>query len=494
MHKRIIPVVFIAAASCILVAFLARKYVERPQDTGASTRIVVPRFKSDDKSPDFATGDYQDITPQVSLVPLLNNETLISVLSQDFDGDGFDDQVNAVKTSGSPYLELLVGLYNPAKSVYERMTKIPTEISQGRTFSYTGLDLTGDHRTALVYQGIADNGNSVLQAFFLLRNDGKFTLEKIADLEADGTVFVQQSERSSSYERSLSRGESFPIWAYSSDTSSGGATGQIQTQYSWNEQERKYIQSQQIRVPGSRIAATELARIQDGTVETFASFLDGLWYKTETNGGSQCYLFFDYASREIMFFREEGSVFNWVRSILRRDGIYLSLTNQDVMSFQRRMDIGLRGTDEIRVRINDDIRLLIGEVDVWNGDYKKAKDISVLRKNKDREPVTDSYLRIMQETAAWRTADGADVKFSDGKYTVTGDNIFDTGMYYALEFNGEAFLQFRSSTKSPRFSGTYLLERSDTGLVLQPYRLLPVGGEPLAEYPVLLTVKTEDQP
>ena len=240
----------------------------------------------------------------VSLIPLEDDETLISVLSQDFDGDGYDDQVNAIKTIKNPHLLLLVGIYNTKISKYERKALIETTVTQVKTFSYTGLDLTGIHRTALVYQGFSEDGESVLSAFFLEHKGEEFVVKNIAELKADGTIFIQQSERIEAYEKSQANGGSYPIWVYTTDTEKTNSTDQIQTKYDWNASEEKYVQVEQFRVAGSRLAQAELSRIQDGTVETFASFLNGLWYKTElSSDGSNCYIFFDYDAKEIIFFQ-----------------------------------------------------------------------------------------------------------------------------------------------------------------------------------------------
>ena len=57
---------------------------------------------------------------------------------------------------------------------------------------------------------------------------------------------------------------------------------QIQTEYDWNAGLGKYAQVRQIKVTGRNLAAKELAKIQDGTVKTFANYLDGLWYQSSS--------------------------------------------------------------------------------------------------------------------------------------------------------------------------------------------------------------------
>lgn len=165
MQKKIIIGLLVCAVAALSVAFIVKKYFYSSDNQKVSASIVVPRVESEKGKSVENSSAVDEENTITSLIPLHSDETLISIVSMDFDGDSFDDQINAVKTSSSPYLSLVVGLYNPSISEYERMSVIPTEISQVKTFTYTGMDLTGDHRVSLVYQGFAENGDSILKAF-----------------------------------------------------------------------------------------------------------------------------------------------------------------------------------------------------------------------------------------------------------------------------------------------------------------------------------------
>ena len=71
---------------------------------------------------------------ELSGVKSSNLDFINKKLTVDFDGDTFDDQVVAVRKAGSPYLFLIVGLYNPDTNSYGRSAEIATEISKVRTF------------------------------------------------------------------------------------------------------------------------------------------------------------------------------------------------------------------------------------------------------------------------------------------------------------------------------------------------------------------------
>lgn len=495
MQKKVTLALFIAIVAAGAVAFIAKNYFYKPDKNKTSASVVVPMSSSAEEKKNSAFSSMEEDNALVSLIPLNDNETLIGIVSMDFDGDGFDDQVNVIRTMDSPYLAILVGLYNPQRTVYERKAVIATEISQAQTFSYTGMDLTGEHRTALVYQGFADNGDSILQAFFILNTGGNFSLIKIADLRGDGTIFIQQLDRYDAYERSKANGASFPIWVYTSDSERPGSADQLQIQYEWEHSENSYVKTRTVRVAGSRIAAKELAKIQDGTVATFAKFLSGLWYMTEANGNLR-YVFFDYDSREIIFFKDDTEeVYKWAHSNIRRNGIYLSTINQEIENLQRRIDISLKSTEEIHIRIQDDVRMLISENAVWDGNYKKIGKNMFLQKASSKSA---SVSEAFKKDGTWKIPDGSTVKLQDGKYSMEAEGFLETGSYTCFENEGSSFIQFRSdSENNARFSGVYKLSLEESNspqkkYILQPCRATGYGIVAQESRPVVLMIPSDN--
>lgn len=492
MKNRIVPVLFVIAVAAISLFAIKQRYFTVEKEDSVVSKLIVPVVKQQGGE-DGEDSGFGSEEGSVSLIPLNSDETLYGTLSQDFDGDGYDDQVNAIKSSNSPYMQLLVGLYNPSKQTYERSTVILTEISQVRTFSYTGIDLTGTHKTALVYQGFAENGNSVMQVFHISRNMRDSLqapiLQRIASLKSDGTIFIQQVDRDDSYMTSQSSGTPYPIWTYSSDSSNPESTDQIQTRWEWNSSSQVYVQSEQIRVTGSLIAARELAKIQDGTVDTFANFLEGLWYKTENQGTQMHYIAFDWNDeKQIVFLSgsEEG-VYDWQNSSIRRNGIYISTTNFQIENLQRRIDISLRSKDEIRVHIQDDVRMFFSETSSWDGYYKKVNFTTNLEHySSNNGGEAKKYIEFLEKASSWKALDGTVVKFSDEKYSAIGDSMNDNGIYAPLESSGMSFIQFRSQTKTSFLSGTYLVVVTSSAadesnkeaetVILTPYVVTPTSA------------------
>lgn len=485
MQRKLTIVLLTLVMAFFAMTFISRKYFYKPVEKKQPATVVVPKNQNDKSGNSTDSSVLMDDSTITSLIPLKTTETLISIVSMDFNDDGFDDQINAIKTLGSPYLSLLVGLYNPKTSKYERNSIISTEITQVQTFSYTGLDLTGTHRTALVYQGFAENGDSILQAFFVSNKD-KFTLKRIADFRGDGTIFIQQLDRYDAYERSNAKGASFPIWVYSSDTETN-SSDQLQVRYDWNEGQGIYTQTQVIRMAGSRIAAKELAKIQDGTVKTFAKHLNGLWYKGGDGKTGLRYLFFDYENSEIVFLLDDTEeVYKWAHSTIRRNGIYITAINQQIENLQRRIDISLRGIDEIHIRIQDDVRMLISESTVWDGGYKKMPQNASLYLQKHSNKVNQKGSDLESEPF-WRTSDNSNMTaiFKNGSYTIVNESISETGLYTEYTILNEPFVQFRSESEKSFLEEFYKVtvtehpETKEKMIILHPYKAQGNGIYPL---------------
>lgn len=456
--KKLIPAVFaVVAAALVFFGFARNLFVK--DNSISRAKVVVPVVDGNSDEAKKQNG-YDDELAQTSFIQLANGETLVGTAEFDVDGDSFDDQINIVKTAANPFITLIVALYVPALGSYERSYYITTNISQVRTFVCTGIDIIGKHRKSLVYQGVNNDGKISMVILQGRKTSSDFEMDVLGSFESDGTIFIQQAPRDEAYELLNADGEPFPVWVYSSENSGNPAKSasldQIQTMYAWNEKENKFVESRSVRVAGSRIAARELAKIQDGTVGTFAKFLDGLWYKTENEGNEIRYIYFDWENSEIIF-EHEGSeeVYSWMNSNLRRNGIYFSAVNKTIESLQRRFDISLVNVDEIRIKLQDDVRMLISESTLWDGNYKKLT-AKAGAKQKSDETDEDKVISKLLSQSDWITTGGVVLKFSDSSYSAVEKTGEDEGRFATVEIGGKTLIQFRSENEKPFFSGSYL--------------------------------------
>ncbi len=448
--RRLIPAAFVVIAAALICFVIVKKFITQAE-TSVYARVVVPQADALKDDADNA-GGYGENYSFTSFIQLSNDETLMSAVTMDVDNDGSDDQVNICKVANNPYIVLIIALYNTKKNIYERKAYIPTNVTQMQTFLCTNIDVLGNHHKALVYQGDTENGHAVMRIYMGSRNKkDEFKLTLIGDFDSDERVFIEQSERNEAYEISQAKGAAFPVWVYSSAPEENRRLDQIQTMYEYSEEEGKYVETRTIRVAGSRITAKELTRIQDGTVATFANFLDGLWYKTE-NEGAVRYIFFDYKNKEVIFqFSDSVEVYSWLKTNLRRNGMYFSSVNKTIENLQRRFDISLVNIDEIRIRIQDDLRMVIGESNLWDGNYKKFTADKTSRKETSKSEIISELIK----GPVWSTSDGTYVTFTQDNFHVEGNSIRDDGRFVSQEMSGSQILEFRSSGTEPYFKGFY---------------------------------------
>ena len=462
MKSKVVLFLFIFVIAALAGAYYLTKKISNDEETVISrAKVVTPKSSEEETENDDSYQNSLQGEQYKTFVDLLPSETLISSLTIDLNDDGYDDEVIAVRRTDSPYFIIIPALYNTELAAYQRLSEIPTRMTRTRTLSYSGMDITGEHKTALVYQGVEDDGNYVMQIFHTDFERGNALLVKIGDFTSDGTIFIQQTERSDSYELSLSKGESYSVWVYRSDkddtSKNGGA--QIQEEYKWNPSTRMYELSKVVKVNANRLAAKELSRIQDGTVETFADFLNGLWYKTTNTDSEIRYIYFDYPNKEIILVRNESQeVYEWNENKIRHNGMYITTVNSSITSLHRRFDISLVNVDEIKITIRDDIGLKIAETNMWDGQYKKLS----LQSSFDSVPVDaekNEFLKQLEKSISWSTADSIySITLHDSEYSFKANDTVETGIYSSMKIGTYIVIQFRSDTEATQLNQTYALE------------------------------------
>jgi hypothetical protein len=481
--KRFVVVFFILCAAALAVLSLLKL-----QEADTGTAFTMPRLvpsstrNVNTANPAGAT-DYGADDSLISLIALRSDEKLIQTMSADFNGDGYDDQINAIRRNGQPNIILLVGIYDARQNIYDRSDEIDTGIAQEDSFSYTCTDVTGDHRNALVYSGLASNGDSIMQ-IILARGGAQSYLQltTIGDFRTNGTVSLQQIDRYDSYESLQAAGMSFPVWVYSVDTGVNNTLDQLQTMYEWNPASGRYVQARQTRIAGQRLASSELVRIQNGTVGSFAAYVDGTWYQVANDTPDIRYIFFDYEAKEIIFLYEDmQEVYSWSSSAIRRNGAYLSTVNTGIANLARQFDVSITGSDEITVRVQDDVRMKINEDSLWNGVYKKFTPTLGFTGN-PRKSNADEVIAVLTSEPQWNLSDGTQVQFTDSGYAVQSNSGADNGRFFILYIGDNPVIQFRSAVEQPFFESAYAISKNTgtdgkNSYLMEPVSVLSSGYE-----------------
>lgn len=490
--KKLSIILFILTASFILFYAVFTHLQPETENTITGPKTIAPVAPGSEPT-DILEQSYDDtsITP-ISLIHLEENEILLNTYSIDFNKDGYDDQIISVKNSDSRFITLIVGLYNPVYSSYERTVVLPTTIDQVQSFSYYVQDITATHTNTIVVTGFDSNNNSIMKIYMPSRTSRKLSLDCVLDLSIDGTIFIQQLSQISSYDLGQTDGASFPIWIYMPDPDAQeGSLDQIQIEYEWNNSEYVYKQGQIKHITGKSITAQELRKIQDGTIKTFATFLDGLWQKTSSSNDNDRFISFDYENKEINFAQKETQeIYNWNQSTLRRNGIMLMLDNASISSLSRRFDIALISPNEINVKIADNLGMTIGADPLWDGNYKKIEinAANIASTNKTDTTIKENSIikSLLNSNAKWDSNINYTIQFTKNTFTAkliqqdANKTIIlpeEKGVLSIFTAHSEQFLELRSSLKNSKLTNTYrVLSSADKGenATTENYKLIPV--------------------
>ena len=457
--KRVPIVFFLLFALALIFYFLFSSFETGKEQETVRAKVVIPatttQVEQTEDTESYSSVEFEN----TSLIQLNMDETLITTLSIDLNSDTFEDQIVAVKKANNPNIVIIIGLYNSKTSEYQRFTEIQTSIFQVKTFSLMTMDLAGNHTNTLVCTGFSSNNDSILQAYNPKVERNRFSIVKIIDLKTDGTIFIQQAQRNDNYSIYNMNADCFPIIMYSTEETPGGTDfEQVQTTYEWNKKTEVYEPTATTRLSSKKIAAKELARILDGNISTFTNFLDGLWYRTNTTG-QQRYIFFDPKSEEIIFFDQAiQEVYDWLNNTLRKSGVYISASNKSISNLVRYFDIALVSVDEIRVRVRDDVRMIIGTDTLWDGVYKKT---SQKMSSVQSKTTATNIIKIMEEGAGkWNFQDNS-VVFTDGVFSLSNKDKKESGVYTHTTLFNTDLIQFRADQENCKLNGFYMYKQNE---------------------------------
>jgi hypothetical protein len=463
------------------------------------SRLVVPR------SPDREGTEEGPSAEQLAFEDSLNTkaalaegEIMVSVLNQDFDGDGVEEQIIAYRNlleNESP-IYLAYTDYDEAEGIYKRIWDSPSAATRPGTVSLYTQDLVGDRSLCIILTGMNSRGEYTLTAFRGIPpkdTEPQPAFSKIAELGLEGSIAVEESERPLAYQQGLARGQSFPIIAYGHDREAENMLDQIETTYTYNPERGIYEQSEITRIPGSQIEQRRLRELLSGKAGVFEEFISDLWYYVSPQGtlDSRQYIYFDPSSREIIFFGDDAQqVFRWQNSAPTRYGLYVTSQNISITTLRRIIDIELESLDSVRIKVFEDVRLNIRVNNSWDGSYRRAK---TMEKSADKNtPPLTPYIDGVYDGSIGR------VRFSrDGSYEISSAGTVKKGRYAFFAVDGREVLELRAETKvsaagedSPR--ETYLVERSageaEAGetLSLSPIRIGSAGIRDLHEAAISL--------
>jgi hypothetical protein len=457
------PVAFvIAAAGVAFLYFKPLRLSPAADDKDWQTRVVIPQ---DTETAGFeGSGSVERMVYEDAMnakIALKDGESLVAVLTQDLDGDMVDEQILAHRSlleMDSPvsvsYIE-----FDHALGGYRRIWSAPTAVTRPGTASVYTQDLIGDRSVCILVSGMDSGGGHTLTVFRMGGSgEPETAITKIAELRIDGSIQVQETERSRAYQTGLSGGQSFAIAAYGRDPSSSNMLDQVERIYAYNGAKGIYEQTRMTRIPGSQIEQRRVRELLNGDKEQFEQFITGLWYYASPQGTTddRQYIYFDPQGREIIFYSENiQQVFNWQNSSATRRGLYISSQNISVTTLRRFLDIELESLDSIRVKVFEDVRLKIYVTAAWDGSYRKAETTEAALALSGPSNRVLPYLDASYEGSIGR------IVFSpEGNYTLfSGEGTEKQGRYAFFTLDGQELLELRPLNSGEGAHETYRVKR-----------------------------------
>jgi len=467
----------------VLATGLWKRFFYIKTDESIRTRIVTPETGFSADSGQSGQRQWEDSLS--TKIPLENSEILISVINRESEEGNAEEQFAAYINTAAPegvYITFIG--YDIQSGRYKRMWSAPTAASRVETVSLSIQDLIGDRNNCVIVTGMNARNEHTMTIFRRSPNQAQDqAFNKIAELQIDGSIIIQESGRSLAYQQGITSGQSFNIAAYNHDNTSGNILDQIETIYSYNPSAGQYEQIRITRIPGSQIEQRRLRELLSGTPGVFEDFINDLWYYVSPQGtiDSRQYIYFDPYGREIIFFGEEAQqIFHWQSSTYTRYGLYVRSQNISISTLLRSINIELESLDSIRLMVTEDVRLPITISTTWDGSYRRAGTV-----NQDRQAS-----RIMPAVDALYDAIWGRIQFyNTGEYTMSSSGTVRKGYYVFYRVGETNLLELRpddgNSGSEDRM--VYKIDTSNAVLSLSRVRIGNNGIQDMLEPPVTLT-------
>lgn len=439
MAKKIIFTFSIIIASAVLLFLLFFKFGKTINDeTEIISKTVIP------VSPSNFSGDTENKTNSNLLgiktsISLNKDEVFIEIITADLNADGFEDQIVAIKKLLDPFIYLIPAIQNPLTKEFARIAEIRTSVTQPKSLSFYTIELQNS-LPALVYSGMSSDKSQILVIYFIKADKQNIlSFNMAADLRAD--VQIEMIDGRKTIKGTL---DDYTIYTYNFDASAPETLNQIKTQYKWNNSANHYVKVNEIKIPGEKIESSFLKKLSNGSAETFREFLSGLWYQPLSSGSPRS-LYFDNANNIFIFHIDNIQEIYTVTSVFpRRYGVSLMSNNKSISSIKRRIEIELKGIDEIRLKVVEDVaRLKIGTASNWDGMYRKKTDN--FNSVNTRTDNSGSRLKnIFGKNSEW--INGSEFfKTEKFSYTLKNGEKEDSGFFDFIKIENQTIIQLRSS-------------------------------------------------
>jgi hypothetical protein len=469
------------------------------------TRRIVPEV-ADESSPggtdaNGVTAETLELTPKV---PLDDSEKLIRVINTNLDLDTNDEQILVLREKEDPRasLKLAVIDYDPIRTTYSRTWESLTNATNLRLLDISLKDVVGDHNLEIVCRGMNDSGELTLDLFRKTPSPTGLGLyfTEILRIVADGSIEIDEVERSEGYRLGQKNGPSFVIYAYSRDAESENILDKVKRTYYWQYQQNRYVLTNKERLPGAVIEEKQLEELfSDPSVEAFEAFLAGPWYLAGTDGREEILLFLPEQRRISVYSGDVQEVYIWQASFRSLSNRLLVFgANESIESIVRRFNVEAVSLDTI------DVSILGSEQ--WDRSFGRYfrlnEELQQDLLSKDQRRVDADGIQL---NGLYQSGAGIEIIFEPPYFTWIEEGHDFAGGFTVIHLNQDVlYLQGMDDNGLPTDTATYIMEYSKKQegtylyrtMTLVPGKLSVHGATPTSETRIVfeqLEILDEDQ-
>lgn len=439
--------------------------------------------------PQAAPGASAETVAASPKVPVERSENLVQVLNCNLDLDLSEEQILVLKKKGEPEAPLRIAVvdYDSVRGSYARSWEGLTGATSLRLFEIALKDLVGDHNQEIVCRGINNRGELILNVFRKTPAPtglGLYFME-ICALTSDGSIEIQEIERSEGYRQGQKNGPSFPIYSYTRDKDSANLLDRIKYTYQWQYPQNRYVLASVDKLPGVVVEEAQLRELfSDLVVASFEKYIAGPWYLSGS-GGREEIILFDPQTRSISIYSGQvEEIYLWqtsFRSLPNR--LLIVAANESIESVVKRITVEVVSLNTIEVST-------IGaeEWDRTGGRYLKLTDELQGELLKKKRQDRSRSVPVLQ--GVYRSTAGAEIIFDPPHFTwIEAERQYSGGFaVYNLD-HLVLFMKGLDENGLPVGESTYLLEYAEKKdkdgwlrtLTLTAGKIGVHGVEPVAE-------------
>ncbi|MDR1505938.1 MAG: pallilysin-related adhesin [Treponema sp.] len=477
-----ILVFFLTALGIGALVFLPKDFFSPANREVSQARVVIPQNVGLGGSSSDLVDSQNFEESSAARVSFNENESVISIITRDFDDDSREEQIIAYRNPremDTPIFLTYVKM-DEITGKYSRTWTAPAAATRPNSLILYSEDLVGDGGLCVLASGMNGSGEQTLTVFRKNTRAGNGREEqeeafgKIAEFIIEGSIAVEEVQRAQDYQQGARA--SLSISTYGRDYESSNMLDQIETAYAYNPANGLYEQASVVKVPGRQIEQRMVTELLSSPGR-FEEFVGGLWSHTMSDGQVQ-YVHFDIPNSEVIFYiNNTEEIFSLQESNPTRYGLHIIGRNSSLTKLRCTINVELESLETIRLRVFQDAYLRTGPGAVWDGSYKKIQTVETAAAEKRPAP----YLE-----GAYRSGDGGIVFSRDGSYDLSGPGgSAQKGKYVFFNMEREEFLELRPSEPEGLPRVTFRINRGGETMTLTRVRIGARGVQEL-ELPVSL--------